>query len=511
MVTGMAATTTPARTRTTTTTLRAVLYGRISRENGRLKGGTLRSDAMQEDEVTRRAAERNFRVVSWDLDMDVSGGLFKRAGFQRALDIFRNGEADVMIVPALDRFGRDMKVIYKALEIIEDSGAYLMSIKDGIEDSRTEEGRTQIALYGMFAQIQLDRIKAGWINAHVRHVADGIASRVPFGYERGADRRLVPTAAGRRWVPRMFEWRAERVQLATIAERLNSAGVTTRTGRRWRKDAVAVVLANRVYLGEVAYGELVNPEAHPPLVELPVWHAAQVARSPRAKVKERGLLAGLLRCASCRYCMGFKGATGTYQCAGRHAAGRCPAPVSITAAQADAWVREWADRQMAAAVDGLGFATDAQAVAPELTRALEEAKAAVDLFMGDPTREVRLGTERYNAQLDRLLAHEAELEAACAWPSDTPAPQASLDQVWAQSVEEQRVLLRAGIDAVFARGRPGRGVRLPIDGRLHVCPIGTGPKPEDLPRRGDGGVPYVIRPFAFPDEADSVTGAPLGQ
>ena len=97
------------------------------------------------------------------------------------------------------------------------------------------------------------------------------------------------------------------------------------------------MISNRVYVGEARSGQNVKPNAHPAIVSEAEWQAAQSARSlAPARSTDGALLAGLLRCAGCRYVIkpdSMPDRDGErlrlYRCRGEHAAGRCPAKASV--------------------------------------------------------------------------------------------------------------------------------------------------------------------------------------
>src|SRR5436190_10331450 len=58
------------------------------------------------------------------------------------------------------------------------------------------------------------------------------------------------------------------------------------------------MLARRVYLGEVAHGSSVHPDAHEPLVDRLTWERAQ-AEAPRRRSAAAFPLSGIATCAQC--------------------------------------------------------------------------------------------------------------------------------------------------------------------------------------------------------------------
>jgi hypothetical protein len=111
-------------------------------------------------------------------------------------------------------------------------------------------------------------------------------------------------------------------------------------GRQWSARNVAPLIANRVYLGEAFQGEHRSPDAHPPHVTLPDFEAANAVNGgPGAVRKGSAPLAGLIRCAGCRYAMRrtftsrSQGRRAVYVCppATTRAGGKCPAPAKVMA------------------------------------------------------------------------------------------------------------------------------------------------------------------------------------
>ena len=98
---------------------------------------------------------------------------------------------------------------------------------------------------------------------------------------------------------------------------LDGEGVRPAAGNpdgKWTAAGVRFLLGNRTYLGEIRAGDLVNTTAHLPIVTLAEFEAAQASHgSPVTRSTEPSLLAGLLRCASCRHTLKLKRIPGMRQ------------------------------------------------------------------------------------------------------------------------------------------------------------------------------------------------------
>src|SRR5262249_39243134 len=134
--------------------------------------------------------------------------------------------------------------------------------------------------------------------AQARAVARGATpwARVPAGYARQHDGTLAPDPPTIPIVRRAFEMRAAGSSITDIRAYLRSNGIE-RSHR-----GVQVMLASRVYLGEIHFGNLVNLRAHEAIIDRDLWERVQRMVIPRGRrASSDRLLArlGVLRCGSC--------------------------------------------------------------------------------------------------------------------------------------------------------------------------------------------------------------------
>jgi hypothetical protein len=118
----------------------------------------------------------------------------------------------------------------------------------------------------------------------------------PPGYRRAADGRLEVLEAEAKLVRRAFAMRLEGCPLVEIRAMLAEGGIVRTI------PSVSNLLANRSYLGEMRFGDLVNEEAHKPIVTREVFDAVQALVIPRGpRPNSEALLARLqiVRCSSC--------------------------------------------------------------------------------------------------------------------------------------------------------------------------------------------------------------------
>jgi site-specific DNA recombinase len=321
------------------------IYVRISRIGTR---ENVISDREQERSARALATHKHLTVGEVIPDIDESGGRWERPGLQRALDRVRRGESGGLIVAWLDRLSRDSEHAHRLVREIHDAGGKIYA-PDAPADWTTPEGELQAGIMFAFAQYVRQRARAGLERAKEQAIANGIpvATRPPVGYRQRGDRRLEPDPEIAPTIQTVFERRAAGAGPTELARLLEEQGVRTSQGSAtWTKQAVMVMLSNRAYLGELAYGKdrrYVNTAAHEPIVDEAVWLAAQ---HPNGRVPQRSrsgeyLLTGILRCVGCGYSLN---ATRTshghriYRCARRHSGGVCPEPARHRADPVEALV-----------------------------------------------------------------------------------------------------------------------------------------------------------------------------
>ena len=135
-------------------------------------------------------------------------------------------------------------------------------------------------------------------------VARGAAPwRSQIGYTRRKDGILEPDPKTSPIVKRAFQMRAGGESITQIRAMLKSHGIA-RSHR-----GVQVMLASRAFLGEIDFGNLVNPRAHKPIIERDLFGRVQRMKIPRGRQPSSNrLLARLsvLKCGSCGARMGAR-------------------------------------------------------------------------------------------------------------------------------------------------------------------------------------------------------------
>ena len=329
--------------------MRLVGYSRVSRVAGRA-GESFISPEVQRSSVEAYSKANGHEIVAWFEDLDQTGGRLDRPGLREALALVERGEAEGIVAAKLDRLTRSVADLGKLLDQAKAGGWNLVAVDVGL-DLRSPNGEFVAGILGQVAQWERARRREDWNVAQGRAVARGvhIASRVPTGYRRRPDKRLEPHPKTAKVIRELFQRRAAGQGWRALADFFNESGVVSPYGNHsWTTGAIQKIIRNRVYLGEARSGRHVNADAHDPIVTRADWEAAQSARigaSPRSG--DGLLLAGLVRCAGCRYLMKADhmrdrdgSQLGLYRCRGRHAAGGCPGGASVLARVIDPFIEQ---------------------------------------------------------------------------------------------------------------------------------------------------------------------------
>jgi hypothetical protein len=343
-----------------------------------------------------------------------------------------------------------------------------------------------------FARMQWEEHQEAFAARVRESIDDGCHAHAPFGYRKPTrgdgkvDRRkplvVVPEEAA--VVRGLFARRARGVSWSELARWADTTGVAPRRSDRWQRRTLENVVRNAAYTGEARYGANVNPDAHPAIVTVDEFEAANVARGVRPPRGEAALLSGLVRCAGCRHRM-HAAVVGqrkqrVYRCKGHHGAGDCAAPAAVTRELLDelvaaAFLARYGDVEVAAADTSLAAATAALTAAErglrDYLQAIDIEDVGADAFAaGARARRERVDVARGALQRARSDANGLDFgpDGVAVWPE--------------LRIDERRRLLSAGIDCVFVR-------RAPINGRHRLDPdrvrvFWRGEAPDGLPRPG---------------------------
>jgi site-specific DNA recombinase len=431
---------------------RAIGIVRVSRVSGR-EGESFASPDEQRQRIEAECERDGLRLVDVHEELDVSGGtaLERRTGLRTAVETVEAGQAEVVVAAYFDRLVRSLRVQSEVVQRVEAAGGEVLALDVGQVTEGTAGQWLSGTMLGAVSEYQRRTTRERTAGAQARAVARGATpwARVPVGYDR-RNGTLSPNPDEVPIVRRAFQMRADGESIMQIRKMLKAHGIE-RSHR-----GVQVMLANRIYLGEVHFGKLANLTAHEPIIDREMWTRVQrmvIPRGPQPASERLLARLGVLRCGSCGARLGTmklpkQGDYPIYRCP---STSDCEHHMTISAVIAEQTITEHV-RAALVNVEGRASAkTNIRNAEHELAGAQDALDAAVRAFdgMGDELTvreklaELRQARDDAQAQLDQLGSAGLEVRV-------------NADTDWERlTMDEQRALIRAMVSR--ATVGPGRG------------------------------------------------------
>ncbi len=239
-----------------------------------------------------------------------SGASLERPALQQLLTDIRTGQIDVVLVYKVDRLTRSLADFAKLIELFDAHGVSFVSVTQSFNTS-SSMGRLTLNVLLSFAQFERELIGERVRDKIAASKRKGIwvGGPVPLGYA-AMDKKIVVVPAEAEVVRMIFAQYLQLGSIRAVTEELDRQGVRSK-GRRLSNarsvggggfgvGALAYLLKNRFYIGEVVYrGEVYRAE-HEPIVQPTLFEAVQgklAAQAVARRCRLRGspaLLAGRL-------------------------------------------------------------------------------------------------------------------------------------------------------------------------------------------------------------------------
>jgi DNA invertase Pin-like site-specific DNA recombinase len=203
----------------------------------------------QRADVKRYCREAGHRVVRWEVDPGLSGTLpdQERPALLASLKAIRDGEAEALVIPSLNRLARLLHVQEAILAKVWQMGGSVYSAEihgEVLRDDPDDPMRTAMRqMVGVFAQLDRAMILKRMANGKAAKQAKGgyVHGAPGFG-RRAQDGQLVPDPAEAETVARIIGMAAGGLGVRGIAAILNGDGIPTKRGTIWHPETVARVL-----------------------------------------------------------------------------------------------------------------------------------------------------------------------------------------------------------------------------------------------------------------------------
>lgn len=261
-----------------TTTKRAALYCRISRDKAGGGLGVARQERDCRDLAERLGAE--ITAVHTDNDLSAYSGK-PRPGYRKLLEKVRTGAVDVVICWHTDRLHRSPVELEEWITAAEMHGVSVHGVKAGKVDLATASGRAIARTLGAWARYESEHRAERVRSQKAEAVRDGKwrGGRRPFGYEadgvtvREAEAEIVRDLTDRALAGESIH---------SLSRDLNTRGVTTSTGGTWKPPEVRRLILRGRNAGFIershhngAQTEILGPASWPAIVDEARWRSAR--------------------------------------------------------------------------------------------------------------------------------------------------------------------------------------------------------------------------------------------
>lgn len=457
----------------------AYLYGRASRDP-RKKGRSV------DDQLTAGRAlcdRHDWPVAGVFSDVDRSASRHAKKARDDYADMVAGieaGKCRILVAWEASRYYRDLEAYVHLRRVCADHGV-LLCYNGTVYDLSKREDRKATAMDAVQAEDESEAIRDRVLRTKRSLAEQGKPhGRILYGYARRYDPSTgdlieqVPHPEHADVVREIFRRVAASETVYAIVQDLNSRGITTLHGHRWKEHHVSSMLRNPGYIGRrIHQGKDVGPAAWAPIVDQITFYTVQriVTDPRRLTVRDRSvrhLLSGIALCGICpeEPVLRIRNNRGrlAYTCVEKF-------HTSMHEPKLDAYVEEatvrWLASEAAAEAlvsrDSAGAVAEALALEGRLTTQLQEARTqAAQLQLSIASLAV----------LERQLVPQIEAARRRAREVSMPAVvrdlvgQPDADRRWeALDIHQRRAVLREVVTIRLHRGRV-RGVRYIEPGRI---------------------------------------------
>jgi DNA invertase Pin-like site-specific DNA recombinase len=268
-------------------TVRCAIYTRVSTEQG--LGQDFNSLDAQFD--ASQAYIRSQAHAGWQSirikydDGGFSGGNTERPALQRLLTDVRAGKVDVIVVYKVDRLTRSLADFAKLVELFDRHNVSFVSVTQHF-NTTTSMGRLTLNVLLSFAQFEREVTSERIRDKIAASKRKGlwVGGNLPLGYAL-EDRKPVIVAKDAELVRTIFRTYLKLGSTIRLAAELRDRGIISKVrvlangrkigGSPFMRGALAYLLRNRFYIGEVSYKGEVLPGPQPALMPRALFDAVQ--------------------------------------------------------------------------------------------------------------------------------------------------------------------------------------------------------------------------------------------
>lgn len=195
-------------------------------------------------------------------DEGVSGAkaIAKRPALNALIEAAKRGEFNQVIVPAIDRVARKLKLFLEIWDVLESLSIKIIVVKERLETD-SAAGMLMRNILATFADYERSLITERTTGGRrARAKTDGErGGSLPMGYQRLTAGSFEIEPIGAAIVRKIFTLRQSKTPYGAIADVLNAEGHTTQRGKQWHGSSVREIVLNEAkYRGALMNGSNVS-------------------------------------------------------------------------------------------------------------------------------------------------------------------------------------------------------------------------------------------------------------
>ena len=270
-------------------TKECVIYARYSSHGQREES----LDA-QERACRAYAEEHGYKVVGVYQDAAKSGTTDKRPGYIAMIQKAASGEIRCILVHKYDRLSRNKSEADSILHTLNTLGVKVIAVEMPIDDTPAGELTARVSV--LYAAYESEKIGREALKGQIENAYAGkhTGGKPPFGYTINSDKNLIIVPKEADIVRKIFDLYNSGLSMASVAEKVNQMGATTRQDKPFTRYSVRDILHNEKYTGTYIFrydkdkapvksdqynGEVRVPGGCPQIISLEAFEKAKRRRN----------------------------------------------------------------------------------------------------------------------------------------------------------------------------------------------------------------------------------------
>ncbi|MFA6568860.1 MAG: recombinase family protein [Victivallales bacterium] len=210
---------------------------------------------VQQEQIEKYIRSRGWKLYKIFIETGYSGKDFERPRFQEMLRHLHAGKFGVIVVPKIDRFARNIRLL---LEIVENdlkpNNVQLVSVSENI-DTTNPAGNTLFQIMGIFAAMERERISERITDSHRKKALTGPVGGSKLGYKFDKNGECRIDSKGADVVRMIFRLYVKENQTPVqIANHLREKDIKSVYEKYMCFRVIQRILKNEAYIGRFIYG-----------------------------------------------------------------------------------------------------------------------------------------------------------------------------------------------------------------------------------------------------------------